>query len=39
VLVLLGGGPVDVSFAKHDPQIASILWMGYPGETGGQVLP
>lgn len=39
VLVLLGGGPVDVSFAKHNPQIGSILWMGYPGETGGQVLP
>ncbi|GJN26924.1 hypothetical protein PR202_gb14891 [Eleusine coracana subsp. coracana] len=39
VLVLLGGGPVDVSFAKHDPRIGSILWMGYPGETGGQVLP
>lgn len=39
VLVLLGGGPVDVSFAKQDPQIASILWLGYPGEVGGQVLP
>ncbi|KAK3144164.1 hypothetical protein QOZ80_4AG0309530 [Eleusine coracana subsp. coracana] len=39
VVVLLGGGPVDVSFAKHDPRIGSILWMGYPGETGGQVLP
>ncbi|PUZ48158.1 hypothetical protein GQ55_7G222900 [Panicum hallii var. hallii] len=39
VLVLLGGGPVDVSFAKHDPRIASILWLGYPGEVGGQVLP
>nr|CAB3487741.1 unnamed protein product [Digitaria exilis] len=39
VLVLLGGGPVDVSFAKRDPRIASILWLGYPGEVGGQVLP
>lgn len=39
VLVLLGGGPVDVSFAKQDPRIASILWLGYPGEVGGQVLP
>jgi hypothetical protein len=38
-LVLLGGGPVDVSFAKQDPRIASILWLGYPGEVGGQVLP
>lgn len=39
VLVLLGGGPVDVSFAKQDPRIGGILWMGYPGETGGKVLP
>ncbi|XP_051218388.1 probable beta-D-xylosidase 6 [Lolium perenne] len=39
VLVITGGGPVDVSFAKHDERIASILWIGYPGEVGGQVLP
>ncbi|KAG8037956.1 hypothetical protein GUJ93_ZPchr0026g29121 [Zizania palustris] len=39
ILVLMGGGPVDVSFAKHDPHIASILWIGYPGEVGGHVLP
>ncbi|KAI3460011.1 hypothetical protein Pfo_016674 [Paulownia fortunei] len=35
VLVLLCGGPVDVSFAKEDPKIGSILWAGYPGEAGG----
>lgn len=39
VLVLMGGGSVDVSFAKQDQRIASILWIGYPGEVGGQVLP
>ncbi|XP_010254644.1 PREDICTED: probable beta-D-xylosidase 6 [Nelumbo nucifera] len=38
VLILMGGGPIDVSFAKNDPRIASILWVGYPGETGGQAL-
>ncbi|CAK9155654.1 unnamed protein product [Ilex paraguariensis] len=38
VLVLTGGGPIDVSFAEVDPQIASILWIGYPGETGGKAL-
>ncbi|KAJ0970071.1 hypothetical protein J5N97_022948 [Dioscorea zingiberensis] len=37
-LVLMGGGPLDVSFAKKDPKIASILWIGYPGETGGQAV-
>uniref|UniRef100_A0A2P2K830 Uncharacterized protein MANES_02G154700 n=3 Tax=Rhizophora mucronata TaxID=61149 RepID=A0A2P2K830_RHIMU len=35
VLVLLSGGPIDVSFAKHDKNIGSILWAGYPGEAGG----
>ncbi|XAR62177.1 Non-reducing end alpha-L-arabinofuranosidase [Bertholletia excelsa] len=35
VLVLLCGGPVDVSFAKEDPKIGSMLWAGYPGESGG----
>ncbi|KAE8810686.1 putative beta-D-xylosidase 6 [Hordeum vulgare] len=39
VLVITGGGPVDVAFAKQDPRIASVLWIGYPGEVGGQVLP
>lgn len=38
ILVLLGGGPIDVSFAKEDPLVASILWIGYPGEVGGQAL-
>ncbi|KAL9266598.1 putative beta-D-xylosidase 6 [Drosera capensis] len=38
VLVLTGGGPLDVSFAKADPKIASILWVGYPGEAGGKAL-
>ncbi|XP_009795794.1 probable beta-D-xylosidase 6 [Nicotiana sylvestris] len=38
ILVLTGGGPVDVSFAEKDPRIASILWVAYPGETGGKAL-
>lgn len=38
ILVLTGGGPVDVSFAEKDPRIASILWVAYPGETGGNAL-
>ncbi|KAL2551702.1 putative beta-D-xylosidase 6 [Forsythia ovata] len=38
ILVLTGGGPIDVSFADGDPRIASILWIGYPGETGGRAL-
>ncbi|OMP01678.1 hypothetical protein COLO4_11676 [Corchorus olitorius] len=38
ILVLTGGGPLDVSFAEQDPNIASILWIGYPGEAGGKAL-
>ncbi|KAL8162567.1 hypothetical protein V2J09_014056 [Rumex salicifolius] len=38
VLVLTGGGPLDISFAKEDSRIASILWVGYPGEAGGKAL-
>ncbi|KAA8546645.1 hypothetical protein F0562_003124 [Nyssa sinensis] len=38
VLVITGGGPLDISFAEEDPRIASILWIGYPGEAGGKAL-
>lgn len=38
VLVLMCGGPVDVSFAKSDPKISAILWVGYPGQAGGTAI-
>ncbi|MBA0765125.1 hypothetical protein Gotri_014375 [Gossypium trilobum] len=38
ILVLLSGGPVDISFAKNDQHIGSVLWAGYPGEAGGRAL-
>ncbi|KAA8527395.1 hypothetical protein F0562_034890 [Nyssa sinensis] len=38
VLVLMSGGPIDVSFAKNDPRIAAILWVGYPGQAGGTAI-
>ncbi|KAL4271604.1 hypothetical protein GQ457_13G010000 [Hibiscus cannabinus] len=38
VLVLLSGGPIDISFAKDDPKIGGILWAGYPGQGGGTAL-
>ncbi|KAK4393917.1 putative beta-D-xylosidase 6 [Sesamum angolense] len=38
ILVLTGGGPIDVSFAVGDPRIGSIIWIGYPGEMGGKAL-
>ncbi|VFQ65372.1 unnamed protein product [Cuscuta campestris] len=38
VLVLTGGGPLDISFAKNDPRISGVLWIGYPGEEGSTAL-
>lgn len=35
MLVIMNGGPIDVSFANNDPQISVILWAGYPGQVGG----
>ncbi|WOL15809.1 putative beta-D-xylosidase 2 [Canna indica] len=38
VLVIMSGGPLDVSFAEADPKIAAILWAGYPGQAGGAAI-
>ncbi|XP_057958221.1 probable beta-D-xylosidase 2 [Malania oleifera] len=38
ILVLMSGGPIDVSFAKKNPQVSAILWAGYPGQAGGQAI-
>ncbi|TVU23569.1 hypothetical protein EJB05_25943, partial [Eragrostis curvula] len=38
ILVILSGGPIDISFAQNDRRIAGILWAGYPGQAGGQAI-
>ncbi|KAL6190889.1 hypothetical protein ACLB2K_037283 [Fragaria x ananassa] len=38
ILVLMSGGPIDVSFAKNDPKIGAIIWVGYPGQAGGTAM-
>lgn len=38
ILVLMSGGPIDVSFTKNDPRITAILWAGYPGQAGGAAI-
>lgn len=38
ILVIMSGGGMDVQFAKDDPKVSSILWVGYPGEAGGAAL-
>ncbi|CAO2038843.1 unnamed protein product [Urochloa humidicola] len=35
ILVLLTGGPVDITFAQSNPKIGAILWAGYLGQAGG----
>ncbi|OEL26338.1 putative beta-D-xylosidase 7 [Dichanthelium oligosanthes] len=35
ILLLLTGGPVDITFAQSNPKIGAILWAGYPGQAGG----
>ncbi|KAJ0793933.1 putative glycosidase [Helianthus annuus] len=38
ILVIMSGGGMDIQFAKVNPKITSILWVGFPGEAGGAAL-
>jgi len=38
VLCIMSGGPVDISAAKDDPNIGAIMWVGYPGQSGGTAI-
>ncbi|XP_030960419.1 beta-xylosidase/alpha-L-arabinofuranosidase 1-like [Quercus lobata] len=38
ILVLMTAGGVDISFAKTNPKIKAILWVGYPGAEGGRAI-
>jgi len=38
ILVVMSGGPMDISFARDNQKICSILWVGYPGQAGGDAL-
>lgn len=38
ILVIMSGGGMDISFAKSNDKITSILWVGYPGEAGGAAI-
>ncbi|KAL5713634.1 xylan 1,4-beta-xylosidase [Ranunculus cassubicifolius] len=38
VLVIMSAGPIDVSFAKNVTKIVGILWVGYPGQSGGEAI-
>jgi beta-glucosidase-like glycosyl hydrolase len=34
-LVVMSGSAVDVSASVHNPKVGAILWVGYPGQSGG----
>ncbi|XP_022761295.1 beta-xylosidase/alpha-L-arabinofuranosidase 1-like [Durio zibethinus] len=38
ILVVMAAGVLDISFAKVNPKIQSIIWVGYPGEQGGRAI-
>ncbi|KAI3953588.1 hypothetical protein MKW92_017876 [Papaver armeniacum] len=38
VLVIMSGSPIDVSFAKNVSKLVGILWVGYPGQSGGEAI-
>jgi len=38
IIVFLQGGPIDISQARDDPNIAAIVWAGYPGQAGGTAI-
>ncbi|PRQ22748.1 putative xylan 1,4-beta-xylosidase [Rosa chinensis] len=38
ILVIMSAGPIDVSFAKNLSKVGGILWVGYPGQEGGDAI-
>ncbi|KAJ9699906.1 hypothetical protein PVL29_005656 [Vitis rotundifolia] len=38
ILVVMCGGPIDISFARDNPRFGAILWAGFPGEEGGNAI-
>ncbi|KAK9073944.1 hypothetical protein SSX86_006538 [Deinandra increscens subsp. villosa] len=38
ILAIMSGGGMDVTLAKCNPKITSILWVGLPGQEGGGAL-
>ena len=38
IVVVMAGGSVDLSMPKQLEVVHSMLWVGYPGQSGGQAL-
>lgn len=37
-VITMGGGPIDVTLIKNNSAIASLIWCGYPGQSGGTAI-
>ncbi|XP_031129998.1 probable beta-D-xylosidase 5 [Ipomoea triloba] len=38
ILVVMSSSPIDITFAKNNSRIGAILWVGYPGQDGGEAI-
>ena len=38
VVLQMGGGQIDSSSLKSNPKVNSLVWGGYPGQSGGKAL-
>ena len=38
ILVVMSAGPIDVSFAKNLSNVGGTIWVGYPGQAGGDAI-
>ncbi|KAH1035939.1 hypothetical protein AAZX31_20G121800 [Glycine max] len=38
ILVIMAAGPIDISSTKSVSNIGGILWVGYPGQAGGDAI-
>ncbi|CAF1318287.1 unnamed protein product [Adineta steineri] len=34
-IVIMSGGGIDLSYIRNSTQCGSLIWMGYPGQSGG----
>jgi len=38
VVVVMSGGPIDISTLRDNERIGAVFWVGYPGQAGGTAL-
>ena len=37
-IVIMSGGGLDLTYIRDSPKCGSLIWMGYPGQSGGLAL-